>query len=227
MTSPTSTASDAEEQVVQPLPASRVDDAAAVMAAALAPSPAYVYILGGTAPWRESALRWILSRNVAVMRSKNPAAVRAFFDRDGAIIATYILSTPDEVLSDWDIVVSGMLLIPLYFGWAVFTRMREVMAWLVRAERDSFDARPASEVLVLTRLSVRPDMQGRGLGSMCVRRVLEEAASAGKVVRLATQDARSMRLYCRLGFEVVSQKPFDAGSHVFESWLMESKPPGS
>lgn len=209
---------------MQSLPDSRVDDAAAVMAAAMARSPAYVYFLRGTATWRESALRWIFVRNIAVMRGKNPASVRAVCNRDGAVLATYILSSPDEVLTDWDLVMSGMLLIPVYFGWAVFTRMREVMAALVRAELDSFDARPSSEVLVLTRLSVRPDLQGRGLGSLCLRHVLEEAASGGKVVRLATQEARNERLYRRLGFEVANEIPFESGSHVFRSWLMEAKP---
>lgn len=215
-----------EEPSVQLLPASRGEEAAAVMAAALATSPAYAYTLRGTLSCNESALQWILSHNIAIMRRKNPASPRAVLDHDGAVLAAFILYSPDEVMNECDIAGSDLRLIPTYYGGAVFSRMREVLTWVAHADQEAYDDRPASEVLVLSRLGVRRDVQGRGLGSVCVRRAVEEAEAAGKILRLATQEFGNMQLYTRLGFDVVSQKRFDSGSHVFDTWFMESRPGG-
>jgi len=50
---------------------------------------------------------------------------------------------------------------------------------------------------------VRPDMQGKGVGTHALKQALDEADDAGLPVMLATQEERNIRFYRRLGFEVV------------------------
>jgi len=66
----------------------------------------------------------------------------------------------------------------------------------------SLQARPAE--LYVAALEIAPEMQGRGLGTAVMRRVLGEGASRGLPVTLQVLKANegARRLYERLGFQV-------------------------
>ncbi|HEV8543522.1 MAG TPA: GNAT family N-acetyltransferase [Verrucomicrobiae bacterium] len=64
--------------------------------------------------------------------------------------------------------------------------------------------RGAREIRVVD-LIVSPEWRGRGLGTILLRRILEEAEQKNKIVRLhALKAERAVRLYQRLGFSVIS-----------------------
>ena len=69
----------------------------------------------------------------------------------------------------------------------------------------SLQARPAE--LYVAALEIAPEMQGRGLGTAVMRRVLADAASRGLPVTLQVLKANegARRLYERLGFQVTGQ----------------------
>jgi ribosomal protein S18 acetylase RimI-like enzyme len=69
----------------------------------------------------------------------------------------------------------------------------------------SLQARPAE--LYVAALEVAPEMQGRGLGTAVMRRVLADAASRGLPVTLQVLKANegARRLYERLGFQVTGE----------------------
>jgi ribosomal protein S18 acetylase RimI-like enzyme len=66
----------------------------------------------------------------------------------------------------------------------------------------------------ITELQVLPDLQGQGIGTATVTKVLEQAATRGVPVTLSVVPAnpRARQLYERLGFEVTDAgNPFDVG----------------
>jgi GNAT superfamily N-acetyltransferase len=211
---------------IQTLPASKVDEAANVMAKAFVSSPAYVYFLRGTPDFRRGALAWILVRNLQAVRRRNPAALRCVLAPDGAVLATYMVTARGDRPTEWDMLACGLLLLPLRFGAAVYMRMRRVMAWVDAASRDAFAESDCE--LLFERLTVRPDWQGRGVGSACVRHAAEEAAGQGVALRLSTQEKRNVALYKRLGFRIVLERHFvaDDPAFSFSSWFMELEEEG-
>ncbi len=67
-------------------------------------------------------------------------------------------------------------------------------------------ARTDREVLILD-ISLLPEHRCRGIGTALLRDVLDEAASAGKRVRIHVERSnRALRLYRRLGFSLVEDK---------------------
>jgi ribosomal protein S18 acetylase RimI-like enzyme len=211
---------------IQALPATKIDEAAIVMADAFLDSPGYVYFLRGTPDFRRRALSWIMARNLRAVRRRDRAALRCVLAPDGAVVATYIVTARDGRPTYWDLVACGMLLVPLRFGAGVFARMRRVVAWFTAASRDAFVENEGD--LLLERMTVRPDFQGRGVGTACVRHAAEEAAARGVALRLSTQETRNVALYGRLGFRVVFERDYVAEDpeFSFHAWFMELREEG-
>ncbi len=68
---------------------------------------------------------------------------------------------------------------------------------------------PAETATYLHLLAVRPDQQGRGLGSLLVNRGLAAADERGLTAWLCTAEQRNVVLYERLGFVGVGDVPLD------------------
>ncbi|MFC0673478.1 GNAT family N-acetyltransferase [Brachybacterium hainanense] len=67
-------------------------------------------------------------------------------------------------------------------------------------------ATTAPSAWTLETLGVRPEAQGRGIGSALLDHALEEAARAGaREIALETSDARNVRFYERHGFTVLDE----------------------
>jgi len=65
--------------------------------------------------------------------------------------------------------------------------------------------------LYIVELQVLPELQGRGIGTAVVRKVIEQGANRGVPVTLSVVPAnpRAKRLYERLGFEATDvENPF-------------------
>ena len=62
------------------------------------------------------------------------------------------------------------------------------------------------DALELERLQLLPEVQGRGIGTHLVERLIATASAAGKSVRLQVfRTSPAQRLYARLGFEVLDR----------------------
>jgi GNAT superfamily N-acetyltransferase len=80
--------------------------------------------------------------------------------------------------------------------------------------------RPADPHWFLDILAVRPDQQGRGIGSALVKEGLSAADRDGVPAFLVTSNPRNVPFYTRLGFDVTEE--YDIGSvHV---WAMLRSP---
>lgn len=67
------------------------------------------------------------------------------------------------------------------------------------------DLHPTEDHWYLLALGVRPDLQGRGLGSLMLAHTLAIADEQGLPAYLEATSARSRVLYARFGFEVVAE----------------------
>ena len=71
---------------------------------------------------------------------------------------------------------------------------------------------------------LRPDFQGRGIGSALLRAVIERARARGVPVRLGTfHQNRALDLYRRLGFRETGR----TASHVLLEWRAGAGEPGT
>ena len=74
--------------------------------------------------------------------------------------------------------------------------------------------------LILERMVVEPTVQGRGVGSSCLKSALPP--DAGVPVVLTTQLQSNVDFYSRLGFQVVHEQRMGAAADpfAFRSWCM-------
>ncbi|OKI00431.1 puromycin N-acetyltransferase [Streptomyces sp. CB02923] len=82
--------------------------------------------------------------------------------------------------------------------------------------------RPTEPVWFLGTVGVDPGRQGQGLGAAVIRPGLEATGAAGVPAFLETSDARNVRFYERLGFEVTADYPLPGGGP--RTWAMTHKP---
>ena len=74
----------------------------------------------------------------------------------------------------------------------------------------SVTVRPVAGTLWLEHFYLRPDLQGRGLGSAVLRHVLESVDADGAMIRLnVLRGSAAQRLYARHGFLVESKDAID------------------
>jgi ribosomal protein S18 acetylase RimI-like enzyme len=111
--------------------------------------------------------------------------------------------------------VSGMLLAPLKFGFPAFGRLNSVMSLFEKMhKRDMAD--PHWYLFVL---GVDPPRQGQGVGGALLQPVLARADSAGQPCYLETTKERNVPFYNKHGFEVVVEGTVE-GENAFRYWTM-------
>ena len=169
---------------------SQLEDAARLAAAAFVDSPSYAYIFAELdAPARLAALAWLFSRNFALRASSTPDALRGVFDeRERCLNCFFMLLPPDKADASFlRMVWSGLLALPFRFGWGSFTRLLEVKSRHEALEADFCAALAAVRPndpppSTLERMVVRPEAQGRGIGSKALGATLSQP-DLGYVVR--------------------------------------------
>jgi len=213
--------------VLKSLPSHRRRHAAILAAHAFCDSPAYVHILRGDQAFRLQALAWLFERNISLAQQASASSdpTRCLSSPSGRLLCFFWLRPITSSITLLAKVREGLLWFPLLFGIAPFLRLL--------ALSDTFDQSTAAivqkhipseadrlRVLVLERMVVDPALQGRGVGSDCLRAAL--AACAQTPVVLSTQLHRNVDFYSRLGFVVVHEQQFGAASdeYRFRSWWM-------
>ncbi|KAL9183106.1 hypothetical protein ACHAXT_004893 [Thalassiosira profunda] len=198
------------------LPPEHLADAADLASAAFVDSPAWAFICQGRAvekddhegrSSRRRFLQWLFLRNFS-LRLGTPA-LRSVFEKDGRLVAFFMFVPPDvEDVSLWDMLRSGILAAPVLFGLGLFRRLLSSKDKYESHEHEVLTEHGISRVYKLERMAVRPDMQGKGVGSAALRQALCEADEAGLPVLLTTQEERNVRFYSRLGFKVAKESFF-------------------
>jgi len=113
---------------------------------------------------------------------------------------------------------TGMLTMPLKFGWAGFQRFMAVVSYTETLHKQ-FASEPH---WYLWGLGVEPSRQGKGFGGTLLQPVLSRADAAGQPCYLETQNESNLTFYQKHGFEVVSNGVVPKSS--LRVWAMVRKP---
>ena len=209
---------------VGPLPETRLKEASTLTSAAFVDSPSYRHIFEGlTKCERLAALEWLFERNFELRKDM----ARAAFDADRRLICSFLLEPPDAPeISLWQMIRSGLLMLPVRFGRRPFLRLLSVKEYYDGCFREVFrdGALDRSRYCTLERMVVSPACQGRGVGSACLGAALQECDDRGLGVVLTTQEPRNARFYGKLGFEVLAEQPATFSPAVTD-WIMIRHPP--
>ena len=196
------------------LPTERIDDAAALTAAAFAGrSNVWRAVCGATTPVdvQQHFLSWLFARNLWLRQESGCNRVVMF---DGELVCSFMFVPPEiPDVSFCDMVRAGLLKLPLLFGLRRLSRLLKAKS-LEEEELSTLGG------FRLERMVVSPLMQGRGIGSRALQIALVEADAAGKPVVLSTNEERNVSFYSRLGFEVARSTTRDIDGESYRVWIM-------
>lgn len=99
---------------------------------------------------------------------------------------------------------AGMLAAPFRMGLSAFSRF---MGFAAHTDKLHKAAAPMPHYYLFA-LGVLPSAQGKGVGGLLVRSMLERADREKLPTYLETQSSRNVELYTRLGFNVAAEEPF-------------------
>ena len=123
-----------------------------------------------------------------------------FYDNDGKMEVFFMLIPSSFQLTLWSKIRAGILSFPFVFGWSGFSRMLTAGDY---HDAHHLKVMTANGVvrnhMLVQRMVVRIDKQGRGLGSLRLGQKLRDIADAQQLpVVLDTQDSRNVPFYTRL-----------------------------
>ena len=99
---------------------------------------------------------------------------------------------------------AGMLAAPFRMGLGAFSRF---MVFAAHTDKLHKAAAPMPHYYLFA-LGVHPSAQGKGVGGLLVRSMLERTDREKLPIYLETQSPRNIELYSRLGFVMAAEEPF-------------------
>ncbi len=189
-----------------------LDRVAAILAAAFADDPAFLWLIPAGARDRDRRLLTLLRATAAsYLRSSQDC----YIDASGRSVALW---TPP---GRWRVPPGSILGDLRAFRSALGMRAGHALASLWTVER----AHPRPAHWYLAFLATAPEEQGRGRGARLVGEVLEAADREGVAAYLESSNPRNLPFYQRLGFEVVNEVrlPF-SGPPVYLLWRGAGQP---
>lgn len=121
---------------------------------------------------------------------------------DGTGVALWLLPNATQ-MTPGRMFRAGMLSAPFYLGLRDF---KAFGAFAKHTDKIHREALPEPHYYLFA-LGVKPEAQGRGVGTRLITEMLERASREATPIYLETQSRDNVDLYRRLGFEVVSDAP--------------------
>lgn len=191
-------------------------------------SPLYLKIFQGTEEWRLEKLTWFFNLNITMFYKIQPESLYGTYDYTNInkpkLISFYFFS--NSTLKEptmWDKINAGLLLIPFYCGFDVFSRLMTTSKHFDEITL-RFPPRPHFE---LQRMVVDPEYQGKGIGSKSLSQGIKKADELGLPIYLTTQLEINTRFYQKLGFEIALQEkfsPIGEANDECDNWVMVREP---
>jgi ribosomal protein S18 acetylase RimI-like enzyme len=196
-----------------PLAPNQVRDAAQVLARAFHDEPGWLWILPCESrrmqamPWFMEAWAKYCSKHGEVYTTAGKVEGAAFWLPPGKYPQSFV-----------GMMLAGLMLVPLKFGWTAFGRVMASLGYYERLHKRLVPRRH----WYLPTLGVDPPRQGQGIGSALIRPVLERADAEGVFCYLETETERNLIFYRKHGFEVAAEDDLPRGGPHF--WVMRRKP---
>jgi GNAT superfamily N-acetyltransferase len=159
----------------------------------------------------------MFKRNITLIQRRCPSAFRGVLNDKGEVVACFLWTpSPYHKISPCDMIKAGIWQIPYRFGIPTLLCLTKVVEWLDEMEERFYEANAA--FCMLERMVVRPEYQGKGIDSKCLKSSMLVAPSEASL---------NVRLYQRLGYTVVGEVDFqddDDTAFAFHSWFMSQQP---
>jgi ribosomal protein S18 acetylase RimI-like enzyme len=196
-----------------PLALDQVRDAGEVLARAFHDEPGWSWILPCESR-RVRVMPWFMEAWAKYCR-KYGEAYTTTGKVEGAALWIPPGKYPQSVVR---MMLSGLMLVPLKFGWTAFGRVMASLSCYERLHKRDVPPRH----WYLPTLGVDPPRQGQGIGSALLRPVLEMADTEGLFCYLETETEKNVLFYRRQGFEIAAEDDLPNGGPHF--WTMRRKP---
>ena len=188
-------------------------DAGDVLARAFHADPHWCWVLPNERR-RTEVMPWFMEAWTKYCRKYGEAYTTA-----GKVEGAALWIAPgDYPLSAAAMLLGGMMLVPLKFGPAAFSRLMSSLTCYDRLHKRYVPPRH----WYLPTLGVDPPCQGQGIGSTLMRPVLARADAEGLLCYLETEKVENVRFYRRHGFEVAAEHDLPSGGPHF--WTMKREP---
>lgn len=191
--------------------AAEVAEVARLIARCMCDTTSWAYVVG---KGREADLAWILERNLWLRRGMTLTARR---ESDAVLAGTVTCVPPGRMATSFlDKVRAGLLLVPFAIGYGTMRRLMRLGALHEQMER------PYEHFFYVHMMGVLPEMQGLGVGSALMMRMLEDRVPPTMGTYLTTNSERNVRFYERLGFRTlgpcVRHESDEADKELFPSY---------
>eukprot|EP01031_Cornospumella_fuschlensis_P041232 gene41232-50319_t len=198
-----------------PISDEEVENVAEVTARAFFNTKSYNEIFRGTPETRVPQLAQLFSRNIGMIRQKEPGAIHCYYSDSSKseVACSFVLIRSTVTFTLWEKVWAGLLTLVVLFGFQTFGRMMQASDWFDERIRLISEGR---EYFELQRMIVNPAYQGKGIGSRLLGEALKEADDAKLPVILSTQDDRNVVFYSRLGFKVMKEEIYSPSDNSEE-----------
>ncbi|WP_158277371.1 GNAT family N-acetyltransferase [Opitutus sp. ER46] len=200
---------------VRPFEMRDLDPVADLLVEVFWDNPVYRQIFGPKDTMR--GLRWVFRREVLLNLRYGEVKVICLPGETGQVIGTFSLTPPDAAApSVFDYVRLGILGMPFRFGPAALVRMLSLMK---QNERTIATAMQGVRCWYLGLVAVSPRHRNQRIASGSLAQAFAALGPSSEVV-LSTQLESNVRLYTRLGFQVVAEPPLGWRHDKVRNWVM-------
>jgi ribosomal protein S18 acetylase RimI-like enzyme len=186
----------ASEIEIVPLERPFIKRAASIAAAAFRDEPGATAIIGKTPEKRERILRRHHASRLEVLDLPDGASRCAFLK--GEMVGLMLTLAPGQGA------LSTATMLRLL--WKMTLHATPATIWRgFMGSMDDEGHRPKQPHYYLETLAVEPDLQGRGIGTAMLSHLTANADQEGVLICLSTTDPRTIALYEKHGFRIVSE----------------------
>lgn len=208
-----------EELALSEITPELIDAAALITAKSFLDSPAYVALFNVDKEQRFEILKTFFKMNIEIMRgagAKNATRCLRNPD-DNSVLCSFMLAntrhSPNIVSLFWKMVI------PLFRKVGIVPTMKAM--WIgMKVDKQLDEIMEGREFIILERMVVHPDCQGKGIGSKCLALAMQESGFKDLPWILMTQLEINVKFYQNLGFKIVKEFDSTVNGLTFHSWVM-------
>jgi GNAT superfamily N-acetyltransferase len=189
-----------------------------VAANAFEDDPVFGYLTPDDQKLRFQTLSWLMSRAIAycvqhkcVHTTSNLAGIAAWLPPGSSSIHPLRL-----LQMIWQLQLYAM---PWQVGWHRLGKWLNVLAVIEQAHHQDMGNLPHWYLAIMV---VRPEHQGKGIGSRLLQPILQQASDEGLPCYLVTFTAQAVRFYQKNGFEIVRHQKLASDAPPF--WALKRSP---
>jgi len=166
-------------------------------------------------------LEWLFKKNYQIQF--NTGACRMSVDKYGKLACFFLFEREsDSQLGNWSM-LKKFWKMPFKFGMKPVKKLFQTVDYYDPLMEKAIESTLGKngKYYMLERMTVMPEMQGKGVGTHCLKIALAEARENNLPVFLTATEERVVRFYKRLGFQTIHQEDWTPEEGVsIPQWVM-------